>query len=95
MSRDVLLTDRFRAQVKALAKPERVAIGDAINELQRTFGTPHLHHGLGLRKLVGDYFEARVGLGQRLIFKNERGALVLLFIGDHDAVRDFLRNRRG
>ncbi|MCX6900513.1 MAG: hypothetical protein NT105_17680 [Verrucomicrobia bacterium] len=93
MSKDVLLTDRFRAQVKALGKPERVAIGAAIIELQDAFGTPHLHRGLGVRKLVGDYFEARVGLDQRLVFKNERDALVLLFVGDHHAVRTFLRNR--
>lgn len=93
MSKDVLLTDGFRAQVKTLGKPERVAVGTAINELQDAFGTPHLHRGLGVRKLVGDYFEVRVGLDQRLIFKNERDALVLVFVGDHDAVRDFLRNR--
>lgn len=93
MSKDVLLTDRFRAQVKALGKPQRVAIGAAINELQDAFGTPHLHRGLGVRKLAGDYFEARVGLDQRLVFKNAQDALVLLFVGDHDAVRDFLRNR--
>ncbi len=93
MSKDVLLTDRFRAQVKELGKPERVAIGTAINELQEAFGTPHLHRGLGVRKLIGDYFETRVGLGQRLVFKNEQDALVLLFVGDHDAVRDFLRNK--
>jgi len=93
LSKDVLLTDRFRAQVKALGKPQRVAIGAAINELQDAFGTPHLHRGLGVRKLVGDYFETRVGLDQRLVFKNDRDALILLFVGDHDAVRDFLRNR--
>jgi len=93
LSRTVLLTDRFRAQVKALGKPERAEIGAAINELQEAFGTPHPHRGLGVRKLVGDYFEARVGLGRRLIFKNERDALVLLFVGDHDAVRDFIRNK--
>ncbi|MFZ2640488.1 MAG: hypothetical protein WA117_05830 [Verrucomicrobiia bacterium] len=93
MSKDVLLTDRFRAQVKELGKPERVAIGTAINELQEAFGTPHLHRGLRVRKLIGDYFEARVGLGQRLVFKNEQDALILLFIGSHDAVRDFLRNK--
>jgi mRNA-degrading endonuclease RelE of RelBE toxin-antitoxin system len=93
LSKDVLLTDRFRAQVKALGKSERVAIGAAINELQDTFGTPHLHRGLGVRKLVGDYFEARAGLDQRLVFKNDRDALVLLCVGDHDTVRNFLRNR--
>jgi mRNA-degrading endonuclease RelE of RelBE toxin-antitoxin system len=93
LSKSVLLTDGFRAQARALDKPQRAALGAAINELQDTFGTPHLHRGLGVRKLVGDYFEARAGLGQRLVFKNESDALVLLFGGGHDAVRNFLRNK--
>jgi hypothetical protein len=57
------------------------------------FGVPHLHAGLGLRR-IPPFMECRCGLDLRLIFQREGDALVFHLCGTHDEVRDFLKNRR-
>jgi len=52
-----------------------------------------LHKGAGLRKLRDEYFEARMGLKERLLFENTPEALVFEFIGDYDEVKRFLKGR--
>ena len=91
MSRDILLSDRFRQIVRAYPKPVRVEIGQSIDLLQKSLGLPHQHAGLDIRKLVKNYFEMRVGLDLRLIFKVERDAITFTFAGTHDEVRRFLK----
>ena len=91
MSCDVFLSDRFRQIVRAYPKPLRIEIGKAIDRLQESLGHPHQHAGLGIRKLVKNYFETRVGLELRLIFKVDRDAIVLVFAGTHDEIRKFLK----
>ena len=68
-------------------------MGGAIADAQRCLGQPHLHRGIGLRKLRDDWYEVRVGRKLRLLFENTREALVFEFLGDHDEVKNFLKNR--
>lgn len=91
MSREILLSERFRQAVRAYPKPVRLEIGKAIDRLQSSLGQPHHHSGLGLRKLTGSYFEIRAGLDLRLIFKVEPNAVIFIFAGTHDEVRRFLK----
>lgn len=91
MSREIYLSDRFRAVVREYPKPVRAEIGQAIDRLQGALGQPHQHAGIGIRKLVKNYFEMRVGLELRLIFKIEPAAITFTFAGTHDEVRRFLK----
>jgi hypothetical protein len=59
--------------------------------LERDFGHPHTHRGLGIRKLTGNYFEVRAGLDVRLVFQNRAESLLFLMAGNHGEVRKFLR----
>ncbi len=72
-------------------KPVRIEVGEAIDRLQSSFGDPHHHAGLGIRKLVKNYFEIRVGLDLRLVFRVERNEIIFAFAGTHDQVRKFLK----
>ncbi len=92
MKRAVLTPDLL-SQLRAMTRESRRDIGRAITELERTFGQLHRHAGLGIRPLRGDYFEIRLRLRNRLVFKNLPEGLVCEFIGDHDAVRRFLKSR--
>jgi len=80
-------------EIRRKPSPERQAIGRRIAEIQRVVGWPHLHKGVGLRKVRDEYFEARFGLKKRLIFENTSDAIVFEFMGDHDQVRRFLKGR--
>jgi hypothetical protein len=79
--------------IRGLPLAERREIGRRIAEAQRCIGQPHLHKGIGLRKLQDDYFEIRIGLKLRLVFENTPNELVFEMMGDHDDVKNFLKSR--
>lgn len=59
----------------------------------RAYGQPHLHAGLGLRR-IRPFMECRCGLDLRLVFQREGQALVFHICGTHDVVESFLKNQR-
>jgi mRNA-degrading endonuclease YafQ of YafQ-DinJ toxin-antitoxin module len=88
----VALAEAFQRDVRDLSEAHRLAVFDAMLSLPRALGDPHAHAGLGLRKLHGSgIWEARVGLGLRLVFAQEKDLLTLLRAASHDEVRRFLR----
>src|SRR5437870_1142181 len=58
-------TKRFRKCVPAARQAEVAA---ALRRVQEGFGQPHIHSGLGLRKLGPNLFECRTDRGWRLVF---------------------------
>lgn len=88
------LTERFQRAVRDLDDPKRTAVFDSILALPKAIGDPHAHAGLGIRKLhASGIWEARVGLGLRLVFTQERSLLTLVLVGTHDDVRRFLQDQ--
>jgi len=85
------LSQQFRAAVRRFPKARRRDIARAINAARDGFGSPHIHSGLGIRRLRQNYFECRVRLHVRLIFRADPGVLLFLTAGDHDHVRNFLK----
>ncbi|MBI2925305.1 MAG: hypothetical protein HYY24_06320 [Verrucomicrobia bacterium] len=79
--------------IRAMPSADRRAVRERIAQAQRHLGQPHLHRGVGLRKLRDDWYEIRVGLKLRLVFENTSEALVFEFLGDHDDVKRFLKKR--
>jgi len=89
----ILLTERFQRDVRDLDDGQRRAVFDAILALPAAVGDQHTHAGLGLRKLHrSGIWEARVGLGLRLLFGLEPDLLALVRVGSHDDVRRFLKD---
>ncbi len=88
----IALGERFQRDVRALESQERAAVFDAILALPGALGDPHTHAGLGIRKLHrSGIWEARVGLGLRLVFGLEPSLLTLVRVGKHEEIRRFLR----
>lgn len=92
--KDVRIDQRLLAALRQLATVERREIGGAIAATQAAFGSPHTHSGTGVRKLKGRWYEMRVGLARRLIFRECDDCLSFEFMGDHDAVRRFLKSAK-
>jgi mRNA-degrading endonuclease YafQ of YafQ-DinJ toxin-antitoxin module len=89
----VALAERFQRDVRALTATQRGAVFEVLLSLPRAIGAPHLHAGLGIRKLHGSgIWEARVGLGLGLVFALERDLLTLVRAGSHDEIRRFLKS---
>ena len=86
------LTERFQVGMRGLSSEQRSGVLDAILSLPEALGRPHAHAGLGIRKLhASGIWEARVGLGLRIVFTLAEGALTLVFVGSHDEVKRFLK----
>ena len=90
----VLLTKRFLAAASRLAVTDRGAVEVALADLSSTFGRPHAHRGGSVRPLYPPVYELRVTLALRVVFVRSGDSFIVDFVGDHDAVRDYLRNRR-
>ncbi len=74
-----------------MSRAQKDAVNAAVESLPAVFGRPHQHSGVGLRPF-GRYLELRVGLGLRILFLAEGGDLHLCTVGNHDAVRAYLKN---
>jgi len=85
------LSEGLRKTLRKLPKEARFSVGKVIRQTEENFGKVHLHSGLGLRSLIRNYHEVRVGLKLRLVFRNDEDVLSFLFIGNHDEVRRFLK----
>ncbi len=84
-------TSRFRADARGLSAERQDQVAQAMERLSRQFGQPHLHGGLGVRRLKGNYFEFRIGRDTRVIFTLEGSTAIMRTIGNHDDVRRFLK----
>lgn len=64
----------------------------ALCELAEGFGRPHVHSGIGIRKLGNKLFECRAGLAWRFIFLDRPSELFISFLGNHDEIKALLKS---
>jgi mRNA-degrading endonuclease YafQ of YafQ-DinJ toxin-antitoxin module len=89
----IALTERFQRDVRALTVTQRGAVFEVLLSLPRVLGDPHRHAGVGIRKLHRTgIWEARLGLGLRLVFALEPDLLTLARVDTHDEIRRYLKN---
>jgi mRNA-degrading endonuclease RelE of RelBE toxin-antitoxin system len=89
----VELTPELKAAIRRLPKHQRQQIGQVITAVRDGFGAPHLHSGLGIRRLRDTLFECRVGLKLRLLFDAEPGILSFTDFRTHDEIKKMIKNR--
>jgi hypothetical protein len=82
---------RFSAAARALPEVQRRELEITLRKLAVIFGQPHLHSGLGIRRLKRDYFECRMGRDVRVVFRLHGSVLKMALMGGHDDVQRFLR----
>jgi mRNA-degrading endonuclease YafQ of YafQ-DinJ toxin-antitoxin module len=87
-----LETERsFLRSLKRRSDAELQQVALVMQEASESFGQPHSHTGLGVRRLGRNLFECRVGLDLRLLFKAGPGTLTFVFSGNHDDIQAYLR----
>jgi len=79
-------------RLRELPKSERVECLLALCELGESFGQPHAHSGLGIRKLGNKLFECRASVALRFIFQDRTPDLFVSFLGNHDEIKALLRS---
>jgi hypothetical protein len=81
-------------RLQSLPKSERAECLSALCELPESFGRPHMHSALGIRKLGDKIFECRGNASLRFIFQDRPSDLFVSFLGNHDEVRALLHTRK-
>jgi hypothetical protein len=83
----------FDRRFKNLSRERREKAYEAIDVLLRYLdGLTPLPQGLGLKNWRRDYWEIRSTLKDRILFKfTDR--IIFLFIGNHDDIRNFMKDR--
>ena len=66
-----------------------------MNRVLEAWGHPHVHAGIGIRRLTKTIYECRVGLDDRLAFVVVvvQHELVFFFLGNHDEIRRLIRGK--
>jgi hypothetical protein len=49
--------------------------------------------GIGLKRLKDDFWEVRQGVRNRILFRWRQDLIEFVLAGDHDSIKDFLKNR--
>ena len=75
-----------------LPPPTQERTVKAIDALLDYFQTGQRPHGLGLKRLHRRYWEIRVGLDTRVLVELGSNRLTVIFVGDHDDIRRWLRS---
>ncbi|MGR3309156.1 MAG: hypothetical protein ACUZ77_00125 [Candidatus Brocadiales bacterium] len=76
---------------KRLDKPIQEKTISAIDSLLEFIQTHQKPKGLGLKKIYKNYWEIRIDIKNRLILELSGDIINIAFVGDHDAVRAFLK----
>ena len=81
-------------RIRDLPKKEKTECLLALCELYEGFGKPHIHSGLGIRKLGGSLFEFRANRSLRFLFQNRVDDLYVFFLGNHDDIQTLLHSKK-
>ena len=92
MAKPLSIDSGVLRRLRELPKSERAECLLALCELTESFGRPHAHSGLGIRKLGNKLFECRAGLALRFIFQDRPTDLFVSFLGNHDEIKTLLRS---
>ena len=88
----VEISSGWRRWAKRSTDPELEEINLRLHQLQEGFGKPHLHAGLGIRRLGPHIFEFRVSSNLRAVFVIIRPNIFrLVMCGNYDDVRTWLK----
>ena len=92
MRKPLVVSPEALRTLAELPRASRDLCQDAVFAVVEAFGRPHMHLGLGIRKLKPSLFECRAGLNLRILFRDRADGLYITFIGTHDEVQKELRS---
>jgi hypothetical protein len=81
----------FDRAFSKLSAEQQQSVRAVIGKIPSAFGKPHQHAGIGIRVIRG-FYECRAGLKLRVLFLMDEGDFILVYVGDHNAIRAFIKN---
>ncbi len=81
----------FDRSFRSLGQSQQGKVKKALERFFDFIETSQHPAGLGLKKLVKNYWEIRVDLSLRIIFQQDTGLVTFILVGDHNQIRRFLK----
>jgi mRNA-degrading endonuclease RelE of RelBE toxin-antitoxin system len=83
----------FDRSIKSLPPSEKADVKEAALQMIDVLSKDRqIHHGLGLKRLRGDFWEARKEIRARILFRWTGDLVEFVLVGNHDDVKRFLKN---
>ena len=92
MAVEIRYLSSFERALSDLSPSERVLVLAAMAQLAEDWGQPHVHSGLSVRALRPSVYECRASQALRILFTRHGNTLLLRTVGDHRAIRRWLKN---
>jgi len=89
----IFLGSRFVRAARKLSPDSKAKAEAVLGAVAEHFGNPHLHAGLGLRKLEKRLWECRIDLQLRIVLIQDQARLRAYDIMTHDELRAWLKGR--
>lgn len=80
----------FLKITQGLSQPEASKLVRALSKFEKAWEGRRFAAGLGMKHLREDFFEFRVDLQKRVIFRRSGDLIVYLLHGSHDEIRKYL-----
>jgi hypothetical protein len=82
----------FDRSIRELPPVDKAGVKEAAVQLIDVLSRDReIYPGLGLKRLRGDFWEARQGIRVRILFRWHGDLVEFILAGDHDDVKRFLR----
>ncbi len=83
----------FERSIKQLKPLEKTEVKEVASKLIKILSKDRqIHRGLGLKRLTGNFWEARKGIKARILFRGQGDLIEFVLAGSHDDIKRFLRN---
>ena len=83
----------FERSIKSLSTPEKADVKESAFKVIDTLSVnQQMHQGLGLKRLMKDYWEVRKGIKIRILFRWSGDLIEFVLAGNHDDAKRFLKN---
>lgn len=91
----ILILSSFERSVKKLTRQNKNNLAESLEAFNLFLLSGELPAGFGFKKINHDKYEFRVDIRLRVVVKVEGEDYYLVFAGNHDEVKRYLRHYRG
>jgi len=90
----IAILPSFERSVKDLTPQERSDLAHGLAQFNEFVCSGNAPFGFGFKKINYDKYEFRVGIRLRVIIKAENDIFYLVFVGNHEDIKRYLRKHR-
>ncbi|MCX5681265.1 MAG: hypothetical protein NT079_03165 [Candidatus Omnitrophica bacterium] len=92
--RKIFILPSFERSVKKFSPQEKEQIAQSLEQFNTFLLTNEIPAGLGFKKISDDKYEIRSSIRLRVVLKAQDNNFYLVFVGNHDDIRRYLRDYR-